>query len=207
MRRLAAMTLVVAGSLTGTRPVAAIAPGIQGLVVTAVPSFFPCTAPFCSGPLTGLGTAEVTGLSNTSQPFSASWPDPTQTTPLTNIVAGASVYSLVDSCIIGGPTVSLDGSGAASFTLAGGLLEYQGQELHGAGLSINMSWDREGDSLVVFLASATVTAPNGTTIATEASLASGAGTGTWTVTSGVGTCGAPLNNPQVQVSASFASPE
>lgn len=206
MKHLAAV-LVVAAGICWAQPVGAVAPGIQGLVVTAVPGFYPCTAPFCSGPLTGVGTAQVAGLSTTSQPFVAHWPDPTQPLPSTNLAAGAQVYSIVDTCLVSGPTPSLTGSGAASFSLSGGLLEYQGQALHGATLSINLSWDRDGNGLAIFLASATVVAPNGTTIATEASLAAGVGTGTWTVLSGVGTCGAPLTNPSVQIAASFGSPE
>ena len=197
--------LTAAAALLPSPSIAEVAPGIHGLAVTAVPSRYPCVVPFCSGPLTGLGTAVVVGTSVSSVPFSATWPDPTRPVPSAN--TSGSIYDLDDNCLAGGPTPSDSGSGDASVTLAGGLLAYQGQELSGATLTVYFSFQRTAAGLLIFVSSAAVATASGTVVATEQSLANGAGGGTWAVLSGVATCGAPLTNPQVRISASSLVPD
>jgi hypothetical protein len=201
--------LVLAAVVLALGPVrlsAAVAPGIQGFAVTATVDRFPCIVPYCSGTLTGLGTATLSGTSVSSQPFTATWPDPTQPLPTTNTTG--SLGAMSDFCPVGGPTLSPSGSGGGSFTLSGGLLNVAGQLSSGATLSGSYSFLREGISgLAISVSGATVTNGSGLVIAYQANLVVGVGGGAWTVMSGVATCGAPLSNPTVRITASYVAPE
>jgi hypothetical protein len=203
--RLVALMVGAGAVALPARPVRALAPGIHGFAVTATVENYPCVIPYCSGTLAGTGAAVVTGLSTTSQPFAATWPNPKQ--PLATSNTTGSLFDLVDSCPVGSLAPSPGGSGSGSFTLSGGLLVYQGQALSGATLSGSFSWQRVADDLVITVSGATVTAPNGTVVAFQETLADGAGDGAWAVTSGVGACGAPLTNPTVRISANYLAPE
>jgi len=201
------LTLILA-ALAALPPLASraatLAPGIHNFVVTATPSQFPCANPYCSGPLGGLGSALVTGLDTSSQPFTATWPDPTQPVPSANTTG--SLYNLVDTCLAGGPVPSVDGSGSASLALSGGLVSEQGEQMGGASLTVYLSFFREGTDLAIFVSGATVSV-NGTVIAAEASLEDGLGDGSWAVASGIPACGAPLTNPQVKMTAGYLAPD
>jgi len=186
--------------------VGALAPGVHGFSLTATVDRFPCIIPYCSGTLGGTGTAVVSGLSTTSQPFLATWPNPKAATPLANTTG--SLFDMVDFCpTTAAPVPSTTGSGSGSFVLTGGLLVYQGTQQAGATLTGNFSWLRVAGSLVVTVSGATVVAPNGTVVAVEGSLLEGPGTGTWAVTPATAGCGAPLTGPTVRIVADYLAAE
>lgn len=188
------------------KPAGALAPGLHGFSLTATVDRFPCIIPYCSGTLGGTGTAVVGGLSDTSQPFVATWPNPKAATPLANTTG--SLFEMVDSCpTTAAPIPSPTGSGSGSFSLTGGLLVYQGSQQAGATLTGNFSWLRAADNLVVTVSGATVIAPNGTVVAVEGSFVEGAGAGAWIVTSGTASCGAPLTSPTVRIVADYLAAE
>jgi len=205
-RALAVVALVPAALLLPpSAPAQAIAPGIQGLDLTATVEDFPCIIPYCSGTLGGTGTAVVMGLSTTSQPFVATWPNP-RAAQLVN--TSGTLFDISDFCPVGGLVPSPGGSGSGSFTLSGGLLVYQGAQQNGATFTGNFSWQRNGPDLLITVSSATVTAPNGTTVAFQAGLLEGVGSGAWVVGgTAQPTCGAPATNATIRIAANYLAPE
>lgn len=181
------------------------APGIQGFQLTGTVGYFPCVVPTCAGTLSGVGAASVTGTSTSGSPFSGVWPDPTLPPPASNTTGTMS--NILDVCLVSLPVPSLTGSGQGTFSLTGGLLVYQGQESHSATLSGSFSEVRGVAGMVVTVSGATVTNSAGLVIAYQANLVSGAGGGSYTTTSGVGLCNAPLVQPTVQITAGYLAPE
>jgi hypothetical protein len=146
------------------------------------------------------------GTTVSTQPFTATWPDPTQPPPTTNTTGTLSGVS--DFCPIAGPTLSPSGSGGGTFILSGGLLNVAGELSSGATLSGTFSYLREATSgVLISVSGATVTNSSGLVIAYQANLVAGVGGGTWAVMSGVATCGAPLSNPTVRFTTSYLAPE
>jgi uncharacterized membrane protein len=121
--------------------------------------------------------------------------------------ATGTLSGVSDFCPVGGPTLSPSGSGGGTFTFSGGLLNVAGQLSSGATLKGTYSFQRQATSgLAISVSGATVTNSSGLVIAYQANLVGGLGGGVWTVMSGVATCGAPLSNPTVRMTASYLAP-
>jgi hypothetical protein len=205
LRLAAVLAALAAFSLSANTQATSLAPGVHNLELTGTVDQFPCLVGTCGGSLGGLGAASVTGLSVSGKPFSAVWPDPTAPIPAQN--ATGTLANLVDFCPAGGPTQSTDGSGTGSFQLTGGLLDHQGLT-HNASLTGQFQFVREGGTgLVITVTGATVTDGSGGTVAYESTLVSGPGAGTFVVTSGVPTCGAPLASPAIRISGTYLAPQ
>lgn len=128
---------------------------------------YPCAGgTACAGTFSGTVAGSAAGTDAGGQPYTVTFPDPTNPGPTVNLSAS---FDYSEQC-----PLSATGTASGSFTLSGGLVDDGGVISHDGTLSGNFGWLRVGLSVVVETSGGVLTG-GGTTLATQQTI--GAGTG------------------------------
>ncbi len=165
--------LAIAASVVGVGvPVQASQTGAGSWSATLTLSEYPCTGG-CSGSLTGNVQGGISGLDVNGAPYTVTFPDPAGA-PLTGNLSSTFLYS--EGCELLDPLPVIGGDAGAQFTVVNGVVDDNGQIIHGATLTGTFAWSRTGVVVALISTSGGQLSAGGRVIATETEpLGQGAG--------------------------------